>query len=375
MTAITQHAGEWTEHRPPAGEQVAVAMSGGVDSSVAAAMLVRQGYQVVGVHMKLHALPDEEKREKSCCSIDDALDARQACDQLGIPFYVLDYTEQFNRLVIDYFQRAYLAGQTPNPCVMCNQEIKSRLLLEQVRQFGCTHLATGHYARIMRDSTGRLGLWRAADRRKDQTYFLFGTPREELPFLMYPLAGLEKRQTREIAGQEGFFSWNKADSQNICFVPKDYRDFLGGRLDERINPPGDIVDPEGRVLGRHRGMAFYTIGQRRGLGLSASEPRYVVALKPESNQVVLGPEEALYSSRHIVREVNWVSWDPIEQPARLQVQVRYAHQAAPATVRPLGQDRVAVEFEQPVKAITPGQAAVFYEGDLLVGGGWLEPTG
>ncbi len=362
-----------TDARPRG--RVAIAMSGGVDSSVAAALLVEQGHEVVGVHMKLNDLPEAEKHNKACCSLEDALDARQVCAQLGIPYYVVDFVEPFQRQVIDYFVAAYREGQTPNPCVMCNRTIKSSLLLECVRDFGCDYLATGHYARVGRNpDTGGWELGKPVDLRRDQTYFLFGTLREELPYLLFPLADYEKPAARGVAERLGFSTWNKPDSQEVCFVPRDYRDFLRAQPGKAPPQPGDFVDRAGAVLGRHQGLPFYTVGQRRGLGLQGARPYYVVALDAERNAVVLGEEQDLYSSEMEVRDVNWVSCPPPSAPLRAQVKVRYAHAGSRATIEPMGGAEpaaVRVRFSEPVRAIAPGQAAAFYDGDVLLGGGWI----
>jgi tRNA-specific 2-thiouridylase len=356
--------------------RVAVAMSGGVDSSVAAALLVEQGWDVVGVHMKLHDVPDAERRDKSCCSLDDSLDARQVCARLGVPFYVLDFTERFRERVIDYFVADYRAGRTPNPCVMCNQRVKNAALLEAVREFGCDRLATGHYAATRRNgSSGQWELLRPRDRRKDQTYFLFGTPRDELPWLLFPLAELEKPEVRAVAERHGFLTWDKPDSQEVCFVPRDYRTFLRGQMGDALPLPGEFVDAAGRVLGTHQGLPFYTVGQRRGVGVQAGTPLYVVALRPQANQVVLGPETELYRAGALLERVNWVSCAPEAAPGEALVKVRYAHEGTPARLvpapRPDDPSALRVEFAEPVRAVTPGQAAVFYAGDVLLGGGWI----
>ena len=353
------------------GRRVAVAMSGGVDSSAAAALLVDQGHDVVGVHMKLHDLPDEQRRDKSCCSVDDALDARQVCAELGIPFYVIDLTAEFQQSVIEYFVADYAAGRTPNPCVMCNQHLKNAALLERVRQFGCDSLATGHYARVAQNpATGDYEILRPRDQEKDQTYFLFGTPREELPHLLFPLADHVKAEARALAGKRHFITWNKPDSQEICFVTGNYRDFIAPRLPEQR--PGNFVDTEGRVLGEHRGVAYYTVGQRRGLGVNSPRPLYVVAIEPETDRVVLGEEDRLYASHLRVREVNWVSCPPPAQRIEARVKIRYAHAGTPARITPTPGGGAEVAFTEPVRAIAPGQAAVFYRGDVMLGGGWIE---
>ena len=351
--------------------RVAVAMSGGVDSSVAAALLVEQGYDVVGVHMKLADVPDDMRHGKSCCSLDDSLDARQVCAELGIPYYVFDFREEFRREVVDYFIAGYRAGLTPNPCAMCNLRIKNSALLDRIREIGCDYLATGHYARIRENPvTGSHEMVRPRDLRKDQTYFLFGTPREELPALLFPLAEFVKDEARALAAKLGFVTWDKPDSQEICFVPSDYRDFLRPHLGDM--PEGDFVDRAGNVLGRHRGVALYTVGQRRGLGIGGARPYYVVAIDREANRVLLGEESDLYSSRVKVGSVNWVSRPPPERPLDAVVKIRYADAGTPARVSTSGGTTAEVIFSRPVKAVTPGQAAVFYDGDVLLGGGWIE---
>jgi len=358
---------------PVPARRVAIAMSGGVDSSVAAALLVEQGWPAVGVHMKLHTLPDEDRRDRSCCSIDDSLDARQVCARLGIPFYVIDFTREFEERVMNYFVEGYRAGRTPNPCVMCNQTVKNGLLLEKVREFGCDYLATGHYAAIRWNAeSGRHEIVKPKDRRKDQTYFLWGTPASELPFLLFPLANHEKPAARAEAARRQLITWDKPDSQEVCFVPGDYRDFLKKHLHESAVLPGNFVDREGRVLGQHRGIPFYTVGQRRGLGLSGAEPWYVVAIRPESHQVVLGTEDELLGATLRVSGVNWVSCEPPAGAMDALVKVRYAHAGTPARVTPTGPGKARVDFAAPVRAIAPGQAAVFYSGDVMLGGGWIE---
>jgi tRNA-specific 2-thiouridylase len=354
--------------------RIAVAMSGGVDSSVAAALLVEQGWDVVGVHMKLAGVPDAGARNRSCCSLDDAMDARQVCARLGIPFYVLDFTAEFHGSVISYFVESYRAGRTPNPCVMCNRTVKNALLLERVREFGCSFLATGHYAGIRQNpETGAFEIVTPRDRRKDQTYFLWGTPREELPWLRFPLADYDKPQARQVAARHQFITWDKPDSQEVCFVPGDYRDFLKPRLMDAPPPKGDFVDRRGRVLGRHEGLPYYTVGQRRGIGIAAARPLYVVALRPERNQVVLGPVEELYQDSARLSGVNWVSCPEPAAPVEAVVKVRYAHEGTPAVIEPAGPGTAVVRFRSPVRAVAPGQAAVFYAGDVLLGGGWIEP--
>ncbi|MDH4224593.1 MAG: tRNA 2-thiouridine(34) synthase MnmA [Deltaproteobacteria bacterium] len=362
-----------TRGLPGQGKTVAVAMSGGVDSSVAAALLLKQGYQVVGLHMKLapsDPVSPNTPRPKSCCSLDDSLDARQVCHRLGIPFYVLDFQEVFAQKVVQYFVESYRRGLTPNPCVMCNMEVKNRVLMAKAKEIGCDCLATGHYARVGQNpQTGVFEISRPRDHHKDQTYFLFGTPAEELPHMLFPLAETEKPQARKLAGELSFLNWNKPDSQEICFVPGDYRDFVRDRLGPQT--PGEMVDTSGQVVGTHPGLAAYTIGQRRGLGVSAPNPLYVVALDPASNRVILGEEPWLYSDGMEVTGVNWVSVAPPVGPLEVMVKVRYAHQGVNAQVIPQPDGSCRVTFSEPVRAVAPGQAAVFYRGDVMLGGGWI----
>jgi len=350
---------------------VAVAMSGGVDSSVAAALLVEQGHRVVGVHMKLSPPAEHAPRPASCCSLDDALDARLVCAKLGIPFVVLDFQQRFQAAVVDPFCKSYGQGKTPNPCVLCNQHIKSRALLAEVRRLGCTHLATGHYAAVRQGPANRWQLIKPADQARDQTYFLFGTPAEELPFLLFPLAGLEKPEARRLAANLGFGTWDKPDSQEICFVPDDYRAFVESRGGG--TPPGDLVDTTGRVLGRHQGLHRYTVGQRKGLGLSSPQPLYVVRLDAATNRVVVGEESELWVESFQVEGVNWVSIEAPQAPLEVLVRVRSTHEGQTGRVIPQPNGTARVVLRQPVRGVTPGQAAVFYQENVLLGGGWILP--
>ena len=351
--------------------RVAMAMSGGVDSSVAAALLKEQGHEVIGLHMKLYHGSENDTRQKSCCSLDEAIDARSACHRLDIPFYVLDYQQEFRETVIDYFINEYSAGQTPNPCVMCNKEIKSDLLLKKADELDCEFLATGHYARLSNNSeTNRPQLARPQDLRKDQTYFLHGIPAKELPRLLFPLADLIKPEVRKIASKLNLAAATKPDSQEICFVAKDYRSFLKQEM-ETAPERGDFISVSGEVIGQHLGIPFYTIGQRRGLGLSASTPFFVVKIDQEKNTIILGKEEDLYSQTIWVSDVNWVSILPPKKELRVSAKLRYAHPGANASIFPESDNKVRVEFDSPERAVTPGQAAVFYQGDILLGGGWI----
>ncbi len=352
--------------------RVAVAMSGGVDSSVAVALLKEQGYSVIGIHMKLYDPPSEERQNKSCCSLDDTLDARAVCSRLEVPFYVIDFQEEFKENVIDYFVQEYLDGRTPNPCVMCNQKIKSRYLLEKADELGCDYLATGHYAKVIKEPiTGDWQITRPSDSHKDQTYFLHGILAHELPRLLFPLATYSKPEVREIATRYGLISAQKPDSQEICFVPQNYREFIANQL---ATPPelGDFVSTSGEVLGTHKGIPYYTVGQRRGLQISGGTPYYVVRLDKEKNQVVLGKIEETYVKIVQVSEVNWVSIAPIQEAISVTVKLRYAHKGVKATVIPQENNTVQVVLETPERAASPGQAAVFYQEDILLGGGWID---
>lgn len=354
--------------------RVAIAMSGGVDSSVAAALLKDKGYEVIGLHMKLYRGPENEIRNKSCCSIDETLDARLACHRLGIPFYALDYQQEFRESVINYFIEGYSSGNTPNPCVMCNKKIKSSLLLRKAAELDCEHLATGHYARIcLNPDTGSSQLSRPQDLRKDQTYFLHGIPSGDLPRLMFPLSELTKTEVRKIARKLKLSAANKPDSQEVCFVPKDYRKFLKYELNG-TPLPGDFTSISGEVLGEHQGLPFYTIGQRRGLGLSDTTPYYVVKIDKEHNRIVLGKEDDLYSKTISVSSVNWVSISAPETPLSASVKLRSVHHGAIATLIPESGNKVRLELENPERAVTPGQAAVFYQKNILLGGGWIDSS-
>jgi len=301
--------------------RVAMAMSGGVDSSVAAVLLKEQGHEVIGLHMKLYHGPENETRPKSCCSLDEAIDARAACHRLNIPFYVLDCQKEFRESVINYFVEEYSRGNTPNPCVMCNKEIKSNLLLKKVDELDCDYLATGHYAKIrFNPLIRRQQLMRPQDLRKDQTYFLHSIPGDDLHRLMFPLADIIKPEVRKIAGKLNLSAANKPDSQEICFVPKDYRNFLKQELNE-VPEHGEFISVSGEVLGEHLGLPFYTIGQRRGLGLSDSTPYYVVKIDKGKNRIVLGKEEDLYSKTIFVSGVNWLSISPPKEQVTCNCEV------------------------------------------------------
>jgi len=349
--------------------RVAMAMSGGVDSSVAAAILKKKGHEVIGLHMKLFHGHGNEYQKKSCCSVDEAMDARNTCHHLGIPFYVIDFQKEFKEMVIDYFVKEYEKGQTPNPCVMCNKKIKNDLLLKMVDELDYDYLATGHYARILRNKEdGLLQLARARDLKKDQTYFLYGIKNIDMKRILFPLENKIKTNVRNLASKLNLKSAKKPDSQEICFVKNDYKNFL---KEEFINEPkhGEFVNPSGKVLGKHVGIPFYTIGQRRGIGISDNTPYYVVRIDTENNRIVLGKENDLYSQNIQVSEVNWVSILPPDKPIQVTAKIRNMHYGSIATVFPKSNNQVQVEFEVPQRAVAPGQSAVFYKNNILLGGG------
>ena len=357
---------------PPAN-RVVVAMSGGVDSSVAALLLHRQGYDVIGVTMKLYDIDEADLPEyyRGCCTIDDVEDARAVCRILGVPHYVLNVQREFRDFVINYFQREYENGRTPHPCIACNDKIKFSFLAQRARMLNASHVATGHYARIEPDGTGgqdsvQWVLRRGIDADKDQSYVLFGMRQDQLAGTLMPVGRYPKPDIRQMALDAGFPNADKPDSQDICFIPTgDYREFLRQRTDDR---PGEIVDASGNVLGEHDGIQFFTVGQRRGLGLSGGPPRFVIRLEPDTRRVVVGSEANLYRDTLYAEPVSWVSGGPPDPATPVTVKIRYKFAEAPATVTPVGSGAL-VRFNEPQRAITPGQAAVFYRGDTVIGGG------
>ena len=353
-------------------EKVLIAMSGGVDSSVAAYLMKKQGCDCVGVTMRLFSNDDIGlSREKSCCSLDDVQDARSVAAKLAIPYYVFNFTGDFKSQVIDRFTSAYACGQTPNPCIDCNRYLKFERLYERAQLMGCDAVVTGHYARIGQEN-GRFVLKKALDASKDQSYVLYSLTQEQLAHTRLPLGEFEKTDTRRIAEELGFFNARKPDSQDICFVPDgDYAAFIE-RTTGKTYPEGNFVDEQGNVLGRHRGIIHYTVGQRRGLGIAAETPLYVKRIDPERNEVVLCRDEALYSRALTAKELNWMAFETPPDSFRASAKIRYRHTEQPCTVTALPGGRVAVEFDEPQRAATPGQAVVFYDGDTVLGGGVIE---
>ena len=348
--------------------RVVVAMSGGVDSSVAALLLHRQGYDVIGVTMKLYDIDQADLPEyyRGCCTLDDVEDARAVCRILGVPHYVLNVQREFRAFVIDYFRSEYENGRTPHPCIACNDKIKFSFLAQRARMLQAAYVATGHYARIEPDGPDRWALRRGVDADKDQSYVLFGMRQEQLAATLMPVGHYPKSEIRRLAEEAGFPNADKPDSQDICFIPTgDYREFLRERTDER---PGDIVDADGNVLGAHEGIQYFTVGQRRGLGLAGGPPRFVIRLEPDTRNVVVGSETDLYQDTLYADPVSWVSGVAPTGPVDVTVKIRYKFAEAAATVTAAG-DGALVRFREPQRAITPGQAAVFYQGDTVLGGG------
>lgn len=351
-------------------KRVVIGLSGGVDSSAAARLLLEQGYDVIGITLKLWPQDCVSRAEDKCCGPQAVMDARAVAHKLGIPYYLIDEAADFQKQVINYFAEEYKAGRTPNPCVVCNERLKFGNLINRARQLGAEYIATGHFARV-EHAGDRYLLRRGRDARKDQSYFLFSLRQDQLARALFPLGELTKSDTREIARESQLKTADKEESMEICFVPdKDYGRFLQqANLVQKHK--GDIVDLHGRVLGHHDGIEFYTIGQRKGLGISSPRPLYVVDLDPAKNRVIVGDETALDRSEFQVERCNWIPF--AKPPAELQVtaRIRYNHPGAPATVIPGENGAATVRVHTPQRAVTPGQACVFYQDDLVMGGGWI----
>ncbi|HKW17668.1 MAG TPA: tRNA 2-thiouridine(34) synthase MnmA [Terriglobales bacterium] len=368
----------------PSPRTIAVAMSGGVDSSTVAAMLRADGHNVVGLTMQLwnqrrlagrEGMPEHVTGR--CCSLDDVYDARRVAETIGIPYYVVNHEDRFERDVVRPFVEEYLSGRTPIPCSLCNNHLKFDQLLTVAQQIGADAVATGHYARVEFDEgSERWLLKRPTDRSKDQTYFLFGLTQDQLSRTLFPLGGMTKPEVRELARKHGLALAEKPDSQEICFVPGgDYKKFLDAYLAEQgeslPETAGELVTTDGRPIGEHSGIHNFTVGQRKGLGIATGSPLYVLQIKGDTRQVVVGEQENLYSRTLLAKRTNLISLDDLPEPMRVSVKIRHRHEAAAAILEKTGANEILVTFDEPQRAITPGQAAVFYDGEVVVGGGWI----
>jgi tRNA-specific 2-thiouridylase len=372
----------------PEQDTIAVAMSGGVDSSAVAALLHAQGHPLVGLTLQLWnqrrlaanyadlGLPETVPQGR-CCSIDDVYDARHVAEHLGIPYYLVNAQDRFEAEVVKPFVSEYLAGRTPIPCTLCNNHLKFDQLLLTARQIGAERIATGHYARNHYDEDrGRWILSRPADRSKDQTYFLFGLTQDQLSRTLFPLGEMQKPAVREMAAGHGLELAQKPDSQEICFIPGgSYQSFLSAYLAEQgsdvPDSAGELVSTSGEVVGQHTGIHGFTVGQRKGLGISSPDPLYVLKIHPDSHKVEVGTDDQLLSTRLTANRLNWVSIPEPTEPIRVTIKIRHRHEPAPATLRVTGPDTIEAIFDEPQRAITPGQSAVFYQGDEVAGGGWI----
>ena len=358
-------------------KKVMIGMSGGVDSSVAAYLLKKQGYDVIGVTMKLWQDDDDEliENEGGCCSLAAVEDARKVAEKIGIPFYVLNFRDVFKEKVIDYFIDEYLNGRTPNPCIACNKHIKFDDFYKKARQIGCDYVATGHYAKIEKDEdTGRYYLKKSVTDKKDQTYALYNMTQEQLEHTLLPIGDYEKDKVREIAKEMGMDVYNKPDSQEICFVKdNDYANYVKKHSNKRIEE-GYFVDTKGNVLGKHKGIINYTIGQRKGLGIAFGKPMFVLDINAKKNTVILGSNEDIFNKELIATDVNLISVDEIKEPLRVQAKIRYSAKPADATVYKHGENSIKIVFDQAQRAMTKGQSVVMYDKDIVVGGGIISES-
>ena len=349
-------------------------MSGGVDSSVAAYLLKEQGYDVIGVTMQIWQDQDVfvQSQEGGCCGLSAVDDARRVAERLEIPYYVMNFKEDFHKYVIDYFVSEYEKARTPNPCIACNRYVKWESLLHRSLEIGADYIATGHYARIMQLPNGRYTIRNSVTAAKDQTYALYNLTQEQLSHTLMPVGDYDKPHIRQIAEEIGLPVATKHDSQDICFVPDgDYGRFLEQEVPDKIPGPGNFVSTDGRILGKHKGITHYTVGQRKGLGLAMGHPIFVTEIRPDTNEVVIGESMDVFACALLCDKINYMGMEDLPTPRHCIAKVRYAHQGAACTIEKNGEDRIRVIFDEPVRAITPGQAVVFYDGEYVLGGGTI----
>jgi len=356
-------------------KRIVIAMSGGVDSAVAAALLKEQGYSVIGMTMKVWPKTScGYDKKRACCSLEGITDARVVSEKLDIPYYVIDLEKEFRKNVIDYFCKQYLEGITPNPCIVCNEKMKFGYLLNSAKKLNANLIATGHHAKINYDKAKkRYILRKGCDKVKDQSYFLFNLPQERLSHVLFPIGGLTKKKVRALAKKLGLMNvYKKLSSQEVCFMPdKNFPRFLKDEMGIDVKK-GIIVDGNDKVLGEHKGIPFYTIGQRHGLGIAHKNPLYVIKIDKENNKIIVGEREKLKTKALIASDVNWISLKGIDKPLKVWAKIRYSHKASLAVVKKMKNKEVLVEFKKAQDAVTPGQAVVFYQKDIVVGGGWIK---
>lgn len=355
-------------------KKVVVGMSGGVDSSVAAYLLKEQGYEVIGVTMQIWQDEEEYVQEENggCCGLSAVDDARRVAAMLDIPYYVMNFKSEFKKNVMDYFVAEYLRGHTPNPCIACNRYVKWESLLKRSMDIGADYIATGHYAKIAQLSNGRYALQKSVTTAKDQTYALYNLTQDQLSHTLMPVGDYTKDEIRAIAEKIGLRTANKPDSQEICFIPdNDYAGFIDREAAGMVPPPGNFVLRDGTVIGQHKGITHYTIGQRKGLGIAMGTPIFVTEIRPDTNEVVLGSNEDVFGTTVYADRLNFMSIPDLEGEMQVTAKIRYSHKGAPCVIRKAGNDRIVCHFAEPVRAITPGQAVVFYDGDIVVGGGTI----